>query len=169
MEKLLVSTKTTCKCSPITRTVFNRATLFSTQREQPCPVKPVDTENAENKTRHPTTRGGLRLFTLSRGINTRGERVKNLGKNRAVTRFEWRAFTKSDSRGIVLIRIVKRVCSLARIVDCSHFSNFLVICNFCNSMPFFFLWLTPPLIINFRRMFVCKFCLNRYSILLYLL
>lgn len=82
------------------------------EREQPCPVKPVDTENAENKTRRPTTRGGLRLFTLSRGINTGGgERVKNLGKNRAVTRFEWRAFTKSDSsslheaRGIVLIRI----------------------------------------------------------------
>lgn len=103
-------TKTTCKCSPIMRTVFNRATvdrtLFSTrlqcEREQPCPVKPVDTENAENKTRHPATRGGFRLFILSRGINT-GERVKyfDIGKNRAVTWFEWhaneRAFTKSDS------------------------------------------------------------------------
>lgn len=59
------------------------------EREQLCPVKPVDTENAENKTRHPATRNGLRLFILSRGINT-GERVKyfDTGKNRAVTRFE---------------------------------------------------------------------------------
>lgn len=129
------------------------------EREQPCPVKPVDTENAENKTRRPTTRGGLRLFTLSRGINTGGggetrEKPRQKSSCNAVwvTRIYQIRFLFS-SRGTRYRFNTNRVCSLARIVDCSNFSNFLVICNFCNSI--------------FDE---CSFrCLNRYSILLYLL
>lgn len=138
-------------------------TLFSTQ---------VWSANASNRAlsnlsiqRMPKTRRGVQRHAvgsdclplaaeLTRGGGETREKPRQKSSCNAVwvTRIYQIRFLFS-SRGTRYRFNTNRVCSLARIVDCSNFSNFLVICNFCNSI--------------FDE---CSFrCLNRYSILLYLL